>query len=404
MAHKVEEYTQFVSDTEMCDLYKAARRLYGTRVVHTSSTYYGGGVAEILSALVPLMNDIGILTGWRLLRGSPDFFNITKKFHNALQGDTVNLTEMKKKIYVQTNVDFAMYNHINHDCVIVHDPQPLPSIKFYRKTQPWIWRVHIDISNPNETLWDFLKHYALRYDVLIVSSEKYKRPELPLEQRVIQPAIDPLNPKNIPLDEKTMDKYLKKFRIPTDKPLLCQISRFDKWKDPEGVVKVFKIVKEKIDCRLVLCGSMATDDPESYQSFERLKKNTNHLAKNGDLILITSENNILVNVLQRKAAVIIQKSLREGFGLTVTEALWKEKPVVASKVGGIQLQIKDGENGFLVDPEDANAFADKIIEILKTPTLGVMLGKKGREDVKKKFLITRLLRDYLDLIHELVHA
>ncbi len=404
MAHKIEEYTHFVSEKDMCELYKAARRLYGTRVVHTNSTYYGGGVAEILSALVPLMNDIGVTTGWRLLRGTPDFFDITKKFHNALQGDSINLTEIKKKIYIQTNVDFSTYNHIDHDCVIVHDPQPLPSVKFYRKTQPWIWRVHIDISTPNPVLWDFLKHYVYKYDVLIVSSEKYKRSDLPLEQRVIQPAIDPLNAKNIDIDDRIVNKYLKKFRIPTDKPIICQISRFDKWKDPEGVVKIFKIVKEKVDCRLVLCGSMATDDPESYQIFEHLRKNTDALTKNGDIILITSENNILVNALQRKAAVIVQKSLREGFGLTVTEALWKGKPVVASKVGGIELQVKDGENGFLVNPDDEQGFADKIIEILKTPKLADALGSKGKQIVKKHYLITRLMKDYLDLVHELVHA
>lgn len=404
MAHKIEEYAQFVSDKDMFEIYKAARRLYGRTIVHTNSTYYGGGVAEILSALVPLMNDIGIPTGWRLLRGTPDFFDITKKFHNALQGDPLNLTEMKKKIYIQTNVDFSTYNHIDHDCVIVHDPQPLPSIKFYRKTQPWIWRVHIDLSHPHPKLWDFLKNYILKYDIAIVSSSEYKRKDLPLEQRVIQPAIDPLNTKNINISEKTIEKYLKKFNVPTNKPIICQISRFDKWKDPEGVVKVYKRVREKIDCRLVLCGSMATDDPDSYQTYERLRKNTENFMKNGDIILITSENNILVNSLQRQAAVIIQKSLREGFGLTVTEALWKEKPVVASNVGGIKLQIKDGENGFLVEPHDIEVFADRVVEILKHPKLARELGKRGKASVEKRFLITRLLWDYLNLIHEMLHS
>ncbi len=404
MAHKIEEYAQFVSDKDMFEIYKAARRLYGRTIVHTNSTYYGGGVAEILSALVPLMNDIGIPTGWRLLRGTPDFFDITKKFHNALQGDPLNLTEMKKKIYIQTNVDFSTYNHIDHDCVIVHDPQPLPSIKFYRKTQPWIWRVHIDLSHPHPKLWDFLKNYILKYDIAIVSSSEYKRKDLPLEQRVIQPAIDPLNTKNINISEKTIEKYLKKFNVPTNKPIICQISRFDKWKDPEGVVKVYKRIREKIDCRLVLCGSMATDDPDSYQTYERLRKNTENFMKNGDIILITSENNILVNSLQRQAAVIIQKSLREGFGLTVTEALWKEKPVVASNVGGIKLQIKDGENGFLVEPHDIEVFADRVVEILKHPQLARELGKRGKASVEKRFLITRLLWDYLNLIHEMLHS
>jgi len=404
MAHKIEEYARFHSDKDMFEIYKAARRLYGRTVVHTNSTYYGGGVAEILSALVPLMNDIGIPTGWRLLRGTPDFFDITKKFHNALQGDPLNLTEMKKKIYIQTNVDFSTYNHIDHDCVIVHDPQPLPSIKFYRKTQPWIWRVHIDLSHPHPKLWDFLKNYILKYDIAIVSSSKYKRKDLPVEQRVIQPAIDPLSTKNMDVSEKTIEKYLKKFNIPTNRPIICQISRFDKWKDSEGVVKIFKRVREKIDCRLVLCGSMATDDPDSYQTYERLRKNTDNFIKNGDIILITSENNILVNSLQRQAAVIIQKSLREGFGLTVTEALWKEKPVVASNVGGIKLQIKDGENGFLVEPHDIKGFADRVVEILKHPKLARQLGKRGKASVGEKFLITRLLWDYLELIHEMLHS
>lgn len=403
MAHRIEDYAKVVNDEVMFEIFKCARRLCDINIVHVNSTYYGGGVAEILSALVPLMNDLGIETGWRQLRGTPDFFNITKKFHNALQGDKINLTDIKKRLYIQANEDFSTYNHIEeHDCVIVHDPQPLPMIKFYKKSQPWIWRIHIDLSHPDAELWDFLKNYILRYDVVILSHKDYKRKDLPVEQRVISPAIDPLSPKNIDISQKTIEKFLKKFDIPTDKPILCQISRFDKWKDPEGVVEVFKLVKEKIDCRLVLCGSMATDDPESSQTYERLKRKTNSFMKNNDIILITSENNILVNALQRKSAVIIQKSLREGFGLTVTEALLKGKPVVASKVGGIPLQIKNGDNGFLINPNDTKGFADRIIEILGNPKLAKRVGEKGKEVVKKKFLITRLLQDYLNLIHEVL--
>ena len=403
MAYKIEDYAKIVDESVMFDIYKSARRLYSKTIVHINSTYYGGGVVEILSALVPLMNEIGIETGWRHLRGSPDFFNITKKFHNALQGDSINLTEMKKKIYVQTNIDFSTYNHLsNHNCVIVHDPQPLPMIKFYKKNQPWIWRVHIDLSNSDPEIWNFLKNYLYRYDMIILSHEKYRKKDLPIEQRIIHPAIDPLSSKNFDISDKTIEKYLKKFDIPTDKPILCQISRFDKWKDPVGVVEVFKLVKNKIDCRLVLCGSMATDDPESVQTYEQVKKKADDFIKNKDIILTTSENNILVNALQRKAAVIIQKSLREGFGLTITEALWKEKPVVASNVGGIPLQIKNGENGFLVEPNDTRGFADIIIDILKNPKLSVKLGQKGKTVVKEKFLITRLLLDYLSLAHEML--
>lgn len=403
MGHNIEDYTGIVGDKAMYDIHCAARRLYSRSVVHVNSTYYGGGVAEILSALVPLMNDVGVAAGWRQLRGSPDFFNVTKKFHNALQGDVLNLTDMKKKLYVQTNVEFSTYTHLqNHNCIIVHDPQPLPMIRFYRKHQPWIWRIHIDMSHPDEKLWEFLKNYVLRYDVVIVSHEKYKRKDLHVEQRVFHPAIDPLSSKNIELGEKTINKFLKKFNVPDDKPILCQISRFDKWKDPEGVVEVYKRVKEKVDCRLVLCGSTAVDDPESYQVFTRLQRRTNSMNKNGDVILITSENNVLVNALQRRADVIIQKSLREGFGLTVTEALWKETPVVASKVGGITLQIEDGKTGYLVDPQDTDGFSDRIVTLLKDKALAQDMGKKAKESVREKFLITRLLLDYLELIHELL--
>lgn len=402
MAHRIDDYSNIVGEDIMFEIFKSARRLYGKSIVHINSTYYGGGVAEMLTALVPLMNDTGVETGWRHLRGSPDFFNITKKFHNALQGDDIHLTEMKKKLYIEANDDFSKYNHFDHKCVIVHDPQPLPLIKFYKKKQPWIWRVHVDLSHPNTRLWDFLKNHVLRYDMVIVSHKKYMRKELPVEQRVIHPAIDPLSSKNIDISDKVIEKTLKKFRVPTDKPFICQISRFDKWKDPEGVIDVFNQVKEKVDCRLVLCGNAATDDPESSQAYERVRKKAINHTKNGDIILITTLNNILVNALQRKAAVIIQKSLREGFGLTVTEGLWKEKAVVASKVGGIPLQIKNGETGFLAPPKSTREFARIIIELLQNPKLAKNVGKKGKKYVKENFLITRLLLDYLKLINELL--
>jgi len=402
MRLSLDHYRKIVGDKVISDIYKRARGFYGKRILHINSTYYGGGVAEILSALVPLMNDVGIAADWRMLRGSPDFFNITKKFHNALQGNPINLTEMKRKIYIQTMIDFSSYCQIEQDCIIIHDPQPLPLIKFYTKTQPWIWRIHIDLSNPNDELWDVFKEFILKYDIVILSSEKYKRKDLPVEQRIIAPAIDPLSVKNKEINDKTISKYLKKFNIPTDKPIISQISRFDKWKDPEGVIESYKIVKEKVNCRLVLCGSTAIDDPESNQIFERVKRKINHFIKNNDVILITSDNNILVNALQRSSAVIVQKSIREGFGLTVTEALWKRKPVVASNVGGIPLQIKDGETGFLVEPHDNKKFAERILSILKDPKLAENLGEKGRAVVEKNFLITRLLLDYLNLLKEVI--
>ncbi len=398
----LNDYREITGDKIISDLYKKARPLYGKRIIHINSTFYGGGVVEILNSLVPLMNDVGLDAGWRIIRGSPDFFAITKKFHNALQGDPINLSEIKKKIYLQTNEDFSTYTHLNHDCVIIHDPQPLPMIKFYKKRQPWVWRCHIDLSHPNEKLWEFLKGFVLKYDSEIISNENYKA-DLPMELKIIRPGIDPLTPKNMELSDRDIIKYLKKFNVPLNKPLLTQISRFDKWKDPVGVIEVFKLVKKEVACRLVLCGSMASDDPEGIQIYEKVKQKANNLIASGDVILITSENNILVNALQRSSAVIIQKSLREGFGLTVTEALWKEIPVVASNVGGIPLQISDGENGFLIDPNDTNGFAQKIVEILTNPDMGKEIGKKGRETVRDKFLVTRILQDYLDLFNEILN-
>jgi len=398
----LEDYREIVGDEIISTIYKKVRRLYGKHLLHINSTYLGGGVAEILESIVPLMNDIGIDAGWRILRGHPDFFTITKKFHNALQGGPINFTKMKKHLYVQANEDFFVYTHIDHDFVIIHDSQPLPLIKFYKKRQPWIWRCHIDLTNPHKELWDFLKKFILRYDMVIISSERYKREDLPVEQRIIHPAIDPLSPKNMEISEGDISKYLKKFGIPTDKPLITQISRFDKWKDPQGVIKVFKLVKEKIDCRLVLCGSMAEDDPEGWMIYDGIRKKEGRLIENKDVILITSENNILVNALQRSSAVIVQKSIREGFGLTVTEALWKGRPVVASNVGGIPLQIKDGGNGFLAEPYDTKGFADRIIQLLQNPKLAEEMGKKGKEIVRKNFLIIRLLSDYLDLLNDII--
>ena len=402
MFHDPENYRKIVGDGVIAEIYKKARKLYGKYILNINSTYQGGGVAEILSSLVPLMNNTGIDAEWRILHGNPDFFTVTKKFHNALQGAKINLTDLKKKLYTETNGDFAIYTHIKHDAVMIHDPQPLPLITFYRKRQPWIWRCHIDLTNPNKEVWDYLKSFILRYDAVIVSMEEYKRKDLPVQQFVIPPAIDPLTPKNMPLPKATIDKYLNKFNIPKDKPLITQISRFDPWKDPLGVIEVFKKVKEEVDARLVLCGSMASDDPEGYEIYNEVQKAAKPLVEKGDIILLTTENNILVNVLQRVSDVILQKSTREGFGLTVTEALWKGTPVVASNVGGIKLQIKNGWNGFLLDPKDYDGFAKKIIEILKDKELARTLGKNGTEYVRKNFLITRLLMQHLDLLNEIL--
>jgi len=397
----VEDYRKIVGDGAISSIYKKARKLYGKHIVNINSTYQGGGVAEMLSSIVPLMNEIGIEAGWRILHGNPDFFSITKKFHSALQGEKINLSEIKKKLYLRTNQDFSTFTHINHDIVIVHDPQPLPLVRFYSKRQPWIWRCHVDLSSPDEEIWDFIKEYILRYDLVIVSSEKYRKKDLPVEQRIISPAIDPLSSKNMEIPASMIKKYLKKYEIPFDKPIIAQVSRFDKWKDPEGVLKIFEIVRKKVDVRLILCGSMASDDPEAWKIYSKVEKRAEPFVKSGDVILITIENDILVNALQRISSVVIQKSKREGFGLTVAEALWKSRPVVASKVGGIPLQIEDGKGGYLVESQRPEEFAERVVEILKNPNLGETMGKNGRERIRKNFLITRLLSDYLDMLNYL---
>ncbi|NOZ93108.1 glycosyltransferase [bacterium 3DAC] len=402
MQKKLSDYRRVIGDKEIYEIYKAAKPLLGKHVVHINSTYQGGGVAEMLNTLIPLMNSIGIKTGWRILHGTPEFFNVTKSFHNALQGADINLTNNIKKIYEETVEAFSVFTHLDHDFVIVHDPQPLPLISFYKKSQPWIWRCHIDITNPNKTLWEYLKGFILAYDTVIISSEKYKKDDLPNPQVIFYPSIDPLSEKNRDMTPEEVDMVIKKYGIKTDKPIITQISRFDPWKDPVGVIEVFKKVKQSVDARLVLLGNMASDDPEGWKIYREVEKAAKDLIKTGDVLLLTVDSSTLVNALQRKADVVIQKSTREGFGLTVTEAMWKKKAVVASRVGGITLQIEDGVNGFLHDPYDYDGFANTIVKLLEDKALAEEIGQRAHETVKEKFLITRLLKDYLNLLSSLM--
>jgi trehalose synthase len=399
----LEEYRDIVGDDVIAEIYRLARPLYGKKVLHINSTYSGGGVAEILYTLVPLLNGAGLDADWRILRGTPEFFNITKKFHNAIQGESIRMTDIKASIYIENVQEFASYCKIDADCVIIHDPQPLPLIRFYKKRQPWIWRCHVDLSHPNEELWHFLKGFILSYDGIIVSDEQYVRKELPLKYTIIDPAIDALSSKNKEISEELIEKTLNKYGVPTDKPIITQISRFDKWKDPEGLIEVYKLVRKEFDCRLVLCGSMATDDPEGWEIFDKTRSAAGSLLDNKDVILLTIEDNILVNALQSKSTVVLQKSIREGFGLTVTEALWKGKPVVASKVGGIPRQVIDNKTGFLVEPHDIQGCANIVISILKHPKIGQFLGANGKEHVRKNFLMTRHVIDDLKLLNKILN-
>lgn len=399
---RLEDFRHIVPDERLAEIYARAKGLYGKHIVHVNATYQGGGVAEILYSLVQLMNDVGINAGWRILHGSQEFFEITKSFHNALQGAKLNLSEKKKRTYLQVNDNFSRFTHLDHDCVIVHDPQPLSLIRAYRKLQPWIWRCHIDLTNPHDELWDFLKGFMLKYDQVVMSSEKYFKEDLPIDQRLMFPAINPLSQKNMDISEKTMLEHIKRAGIPTDKPVITQVSRLDPWKDPEGVIDVYKMVKEKVDCRLVFCYNVASDDPEGLQMYRKVQRKANKLINTQDIIFVVGNNETLVNSIQRFSKVIIQKSIREGFCLCVTEALWKGTPVVASNVGGIPYQIDDGQGGFLVEPQDNEGFAERIIHILQNPDEAQAIGEKAKEKVRKEFLITRLLSDYLDMLSSIM--
>jgi len=386
----VEDYESLIGAETVGRILSKARRLHDLHLLNINSTYYGGGVAEILSSLTLLMNSAGIKTGWRVIQGRPDFFSITKKMHNALQGADIAMTDLKTQIYEEVAFENAMRNHIDHDFVIVHDPQPLPLIRHYRKQAPWIWRCHLDLSHPNQELWSYLLPLVERYDAVVLSLPEYAQ-KLSAPQRFIPPAINPFSTTNKDLSEDEIAERLAHYDIPTDLPLVVQVSRFDKWKDPQGVIDAFRIARKQVDCTLVLVGNVATDDPEGQEVFASLCQ-----CAEDRIRILSVQDSALVNALQRSAAVVLQKSIREGFGLTVTEAMWKGTPVIGGRAGGIKIQIEDGVNGFLVD--SVEQAAERIVQLLKDRTLAMSMGRKARESVRSKFLITRLMEDWLDLI------
>jgi trehalose synthase len=334
---QIEDYAPFIGTEAVERIRQKAKPLRGLHVAHVNSTYYGGGVATLLDSLTSLMSSVGIKTGWRTIQGAPDFFSITKKMHNALQGGDFNLTEMKMHIYEDVVYKNAARNHLEgHDFVFIHDPQPLPMIMHYERRGVWIWRCHIDLSNVNQELWNYLRAFIERYDAVILSIEEYRQ-NLKTPQLFFLPAIDPFSITNRDLTDNEVRERLDHYGIRTDLPLVVQLSRFDRWKDPEGVIKAYNVASREIDCSLVLLGNVATDDPEGQEVYQSL------LSFQGERIRILShEDTALVNALQRRAAVVLQKSIREGFGLTVAEAMWKGKPVIGGNVGGIRHQIEDG--------------------------------------------------------------
>jgi trehalose synthase len=398
MAHyrliQIEDYEPLVGAEIIQRIRGKAAKLKDLRVANFNSTYYGGGVAEMISSLTLLMNSLGLRSEWRVIQGRPDFFSITKKMHNALQGGEIDLSSIKKEIFEQVIYENSVRNFLDHDFVIVHDPQPLPLIEHYERKCPWVWRCHIELSRPETEIWKYLQRWIDRYDAVIVSCPEYKQ-EIKAPQRVFMPAINPFTIKNRELGDREINERLAHYEIPTDLPLVVQISRFDPWKDPKGVVEAFKLARKQVDARLVLLGNFATDDPEGEEIFRSLCACRDERI----LILTSGDDTALVNALQTRAAVVLQKSLREGFGLTVAEAMWKGTPVIGGNVGGIRYQIEDGVNGFLVSSiEEA---AKRIVQLVNDRELRSEMGRKARETVGKNFLLTRYLEQYLDLFGEL---
>ena len=386
----IYDYEPLVGRETVERIAKRAEQLRDLHIVNVSSTYYGGGVAELLSSLTLLINASGIRTGWRVIQGRPDFFSITKKMHNALQGAEINLTEQKRAIYEEVVFENAVRMHLDHDLVIVHDPQPLPLIRHFRKKAPWIWRCHVDLSCPNPELWVYLAPFIESYDAVVTSLPEYGQ-KLNVPQRFIMPAINPFSTTNKELSPDEIEERLTHYGIPTDLPLVVQISRFDNWKDPQGVVEAFRIARKQVDCTLVLVGNVATDDPEGHEVFASLCGCAEERIR-----ILSVQDSALVNALQRRATVVLQKSLREGFGLTVAEAMWKGTVVIGGRAGGIKHQIEDGENGFLVD--NVEQAAERIVQVIKDHKLRERLGARAKESVRRRFLMPRLLEDWFGLI------
>ncbi len=394
---KIEEYIPIVGQSVIDDLRLLAERLRDRVIQHINSTSVGGGVAEILTRMVPLFKELGVDTRWDLIKGGEDFFEVTKKFHNALHGKAAHITQRDFDIFLETSKRNIEEVNTYGDVVFVHDPQPIALIK-KKSDNKWLWRCHIDVSDPNQKVWKFLMDFVVNYDSAVFSAPGFAQ-KLPIRQFLIAPSIDPLSDKNKELPQETIDAVLRKYKIVRDKPIITQISRFDRLKDPIGVIEAYLQVKKYSECQLILAGGRATDDPEGMKVLEEVRERA---GQDKDIhILLLPQNDIEVNALQTASTVIVQKSLREGFGLTVTEALWKAKPVVASHVGGIALQIKHKYSGLLCHSVEGAAFAIK--QLLNSPDYAKKLGENGREHIKNNFLLTRHLRDYMLAFLSLYH-
>ena len=398
----LKDYAEIVGENEINEIRSLAEKLAGKSVVHVNSTSFGGGVSEILRRLVPLMKDVGMNAEWKVIKGEKEFFNVTKAFHNALQGKETGLTEDMKKVYLRYNELNANLLDLDYDYVVIHDPQPLAIINYNDERKgKWIWRCHIDLSRPNEEFFGFVEPFLAKYDAFVFSLKDYVKG--PLEDKnvaIITPSIDPLSDKNKPLPENQILATLERYDVDPNRPILTQVARFDPWKDPLGVIDAYRKVKKKMPgVQLLLITSMAPDDPEGWVYYERTAR---HAGEDYDIHLLTDligVENLEVNVFQRSTDVALLKSIREGFGMTVTESLWKGVPVVGGNVGGIPLQVVDGITGFLVNT--AEEAAQKTLYLLRNPEKAEEMGKRGREHVLRNFLITKHLKEYLNLFTQL---
>jgi trehalose synthase len=392
MSVTIQDYAESAGEAVIEELRSLAERLRGRRMRHINSTSVGGGVAEILTRMVPLLRDLGIDARWDVIKGDQAFYNVTKAFHNALHGKTEEITEEMFEIFRATTEMNLREVDLDSDIIVIHDPQPAGLIE--RKKEigcRWIWRCHIDVSTPQADVWNFLRPWVEQYDAAVFSMPDFAQ-QLPIPQFRVAPSIDPLADKNKPLDKAYILQVLEKYNIDPGKPILIQVSRFDRLKDPLGVIAAYRLAKKRNRCQLVLAGGGATDDPEGEKVLSEVRE-----AAEGDpdihVLLLPPFSDLEINALVRASTVAIQKSIREGFGLTVSEAMWKKKPVIGGAVGGIKLQVIDGVTGYLVhSPEGC---ANRIGQLLRDRKLRDRLGENGYQHVRQNFLVTRQVRDAL---------
>ena len=397
----IDDYREIVGDAVVNNLFLLAQQLGGRIIQNINSTATGGGVAEILNRMIPLLNQLGVNARWDVIKGGEKFFNTTKKFHNALHGVQTDFSPDELEHFLEVNRQNALEMDLCGDIIFIHDPQPIALIERRPEIgRNWIWRCHIDFSRPQNDVWLFLKDYIERYDAAVFSAPAFAR-DLSVPQVLIAPSIDPLSDKNRDLTDQEVQGVIERYGIDPEKPIVTQISRFDYLKDPVGVIKAWQLVKKYIDCQLVLAGGGATDDPEGAQVLREVREAAND-DKDVFVLELPAGSDFEINALVRGSSVVLQKSLKEGFGLTVSEALWKERPVIAGAVGGIPLQITHKYSGILTRSIDGTAFWIK--QLLNEPEFAAKLAKNGKEHIRNNYLITRHIKDYLLTFLSIFHT